>query len=81
MTYLGHIIMHAKYLNVSISPLSVFEAVNLMVLFNSQEGASINKSLMALGKVISLLCEYSTNSSNKKKKFIPYRDSVLTWFV
>ncbi|ESO86352.1 hypothetical protein LOTGIDRAFT_167164 [Lottia gigantea] len=45
-----------------------------------REGANINKSLMALGKVISLLSEQSV--TNKKRKiFIPYRDSVLTWLL
>ena len=44
-----------------------------------QEGASINKSLLTLGKVISLLSESSI--SGKRKLFIPYRDSVLTWLV
>ena len=48
-----------------------------MILF--QEGASINKSLLTLGKVISLLSESSING--KRKLFIPYRDSVLTWLV
>ncbi|CAH1787951.1 unnamed protein product [Owenia fusiformis] len=46
-----------------------------------REGASINKSLMTLGKVISLLAERSTMSNKKKKIFIPYRDSVLTWLL
>lgn len=43
-----------------------------------QEGANINKSLMTLGKVISLLSERSV-ACKKRKIFIPYRDSVLTW--
>ncbi|XP_041368927.1 kinesin-like protein KIF14 isoform X3 [Gigantopelta aegis] len=46
-----------------------------------REGANINKSLMTLGKVISLLSEQSTMTSKKRKIFIPYRDSVLTWLL
>ncbi|XP_071481361.1 kinesin-like protein KIF14 [Diadema antillarum] len=44
-----------------------------------KEGANINRSLMTLGKVISGLSEKSLNP--KKKVFIPYRDSVLTWLL
>ncbi|KPP59307.1 hypothetical protein Z043_122786 [Scleropages formosus] len=43
-----------------------------------REGASINKSLLTLGKVISALSE---QSQAKKKVFIPYRESVLTWLL
>ncbi|XP_063282202.1 kinesin-like protein KIF14 [Pelobates fuscus] len=43
-----------------------------------KEGVSINKSLLTLGKVISALSE---NSQMRKKVFIPYRDSVLTWLL
>ncbi|XP_067997024.1 kinesin-like protein KIF14 [Melanerpes formicivorus] len=43
-----------------------------------KEGASINKSLLTLGKVISAL---SKQSQNGKKTFIPYRESVLTWLL
>lgn len=46
-----------------------------------QEGANINKSLLTLGKVISSLSEQSIMGAKKKKSFIPYRDSVLTWWV
>lgn len=41
-----------------------------------QEGASINKSLLTLGKVISALSE---QAQTRKKVFTPYRESVLTW--
>lgn len=51
----------------------------LVHLFSLQEGANINRSLMTLGKVISGLSDKSLNP--KKKVFIPYRDSVLTWYV
>ncbi|XP_058887746.1 kinesin-like protein KIF14 isoform X2 [Acipenser ruthenus] len=44
-----------------------------------KEGVSINKSLLTLGKVISALSEHT--SQNKKKVFIPYRESVLTWLL
>lgn len=40
-----------------------------------KEGANINKSLSALGNVISALADLS---SGKKKVMVPYRDSVLT---
>uniref|UniRef100_UPI00398F1CA4 kinesin-like protein KIF14 n=1 Tax=Pristiophorus japonicus TaxID=55135 RepID=UPI00398F1CA4 len=43
-----------------------------------KEGVSINKSLFTLGKVISALSEYF---QAKKKVFIPYRESVLTWLL
>uniref|UniRef100_A0A7N8XIU5 Kinesin-like protein KIF14 n=1 Tax=Mastacembelus armatus TaxID=205130 RepID=A0A7N8XIU5_9TELE len=43
-----------------------------------REGASINKSLLTLGKVISALSEQALTS---KKVFIPYRESVLTWLL
>lgn len=49
--------------------------------FFMQEGANINKSLLTLGKVISSLSEQSIMGAKKKKSFIPYRDSVLTWWV
>ncbi|XP_075384866.1 kinesin-like protein KIF14 [Tenrec ecaudatus] len=42
-----------------------------------KEGVSINKSLLTLGKVISALSE----PANRKKVFIPYRESVLTWLL
>eukprot|EP01029_Cantina_marsupialis_P003180 TRINITY_DN1300_c0_g1_i1.p1 TRINITY_DN1300_c0_g1~~TRINITY_DN1300_c0_g1_i1.p1 ORF type:complete len:1068 (+),score=455.69 TRINITY_DN1300_c0_g1_i1:308-3205(+) len=40
-----------------------------------KEGCAINKSLSALGNVISALAK---NSGGKKKEKVPYRDSVLT---
>lgn len=43
-----------------------------------REGASINKSLLTLGKVISALSEQAIS---RKKVFIPYRESVLTWLL
>ncbi|XP_072504375.1 kinesin-like protein KIF14 isoform X3 [Notamacropus eugenii] len=42
-----------------------------------KEGVSINKSLLTLGKVISALSE----QTNRKRVFIPYRESVLTWLL
>uniref|UniRef100_A0A2C9JEX7 Kinesin motor domain-containing protein n=1 Tax=Biomphalaria glabrata TaxID=6526 RepID=A0A2C9JEX7_BIOGL len=46
-----------------------------------KEGGSINKSLVSLGNVISLLAERSESGSRGKHTFIPYRDSVLTWLL
>ncbi|XP_034738211.1 kinesin-like protein KIF14 [Etheostoma cragini] len=43
-----------------------------------KEGASINKSLLTLGKVIFALSEQALT---RKKVFTPYRDSVLTWLL
>ncbi|XP_067941126.1 kinesin-like protein KIF14 [Watersipora subatra] len=45
-----------------------------------KEGASINKSLLTLGKVISVLAEQNVQAK-KRKLFVPYRDSVLTWLL
>ncbi|KAJ8384536.1 hypothetical protein AAFF_G00204510 [Aldrovandia affinis] len=45
---------------------------------HASEGASINKSLLTLGKVISALSE---QCQSRKKVFIPYRESVLTWLL
>lgn len=57
-----------------------------------QEGANINKSLTTLGQVIHKLAEQSTGPAKGKKKgrtkekidkekYVPYRDSVLTWIL
>lgn len=49
-----------------------------------KEGAHINKSLVTLGSVISALAEQSTQSSihqGTTKKYIPYRDSIITWLL
>ncbi|KAJ7332407.1 hypothetical protein JRQ81_014587 [Phrynocephalus forsythii] len=43
-----------------------------------KEGVSINKSLLTLGKVISALSE---QNQTRKKAFVPYRESVLTWLL
>ncbi|XP_046893111.1 kinesin-like protein KIF14 [Hypomesus transpacificus] len=43
-----------------------------------REGASINKSLLTLGKVISALSE---QAQTRRKVFTPYRESVLTWLL
>uniref|UniRef100_A0A8D0HT29 Kinesin-like protein KIF14 n=1 Tax=Sphenodon punctatus TaxID=8508 RepID=A0A8D0HT29_SPHPU len=43
-----------------------------------KEGVSINKSLLTLGKVISALSE---QSQSRRRAFIPYRESVLTWLL
>lgn len=44
-----------------------------------KEGAHINKSLVTLGSVISALAEASREKAGQK--FVPYRDSVLTWLL
>ncbi|XP_050313761.1 kinesin-like protein KIF13A isoform X2 [Anthonomus grandis grandis] len=44
-----------------------------------KEGSNINKSLTTLGLVISKLADQS--SGKLKDKFVPYRDSVLTWLL
>ncbi|XP_074640088.1 kinesin-like protein KIF16B [Tubulanus polymorphus] len=44
-----------------------------------KEGASINKSLVTLGNVISLLADMSEKKG--RQAYIPYRDSVLTWLL
>ncbi|XP_077990731.1 kinesin-like protein KIF13A [Glandiceps talaboti] len=43
-----------------------------------KEGSNINKSLTTLGLVISALAD---QSGKHKNKFVPYRDSVLTWLL
>ncbi|XP_048842294.1 LOW QUALITY PROTEIN: kinesin-like protein KIF13B [Brienomyrus brachyistius] len=42
-----------------------------------KEGSNINKSLTTLGLVISALADQGAG----KSKFVPYRDSVLTWLL
>uniref|UniRef100_A0A8C5AK29 Kinesin motor domain-containing protein n=1 Tax=Gadus morhua TaxID=8049 RepID=A0A8C5AK29_GADMO len=44
-----------------------------------KEGSNINKSLTTLGLVISALAEQGAGKN--KTKFVPYRDSVLTWLL
>uniref|UniRef100_A0A3Q3KCD8 Kinesin family member 13Bb n=1 Tax=Monopterus albus TaxID=43700 RepID=A0A3Q3KCD8_MONAL len=44
-----------------------------------KEGSNINKSLSTLGLVISALADQGAGSN--KNKFVPYRDSVLTWLL
>ncbi|XP_044744566.1 kinesin heavy chain-like isoform X2 [Coccinella septempunctata] len=46
-----------------------------------REGANINKSLVALGNVISALAEPPLKLKSNRKRFVPYRDSVLTWLL
>ncbi|XP_064815047.1 kinesin-like protein KIF13B [Oncorhynchus masou masou] len=44
-----------------------------------KEGNNINKSLSTLGLVISALADQGAGKN--KTKFVPYRDSVLTWLL
>uniref|UniRef100_A0A8D3D4D6 Kinesin family member 13Bb n=1 Tax=Scophthalmus maximus TaxID=52904 RepID=A0A8D3D4D6_SCOMX len=44
-----------------------------------KEGSNINKSLSTLGLVISALADQGAGKN--KSKFVPYRDSVLTWLL
>ncbi|XP_071225356.1 kinesin-like protein KIF13B isoform X2 [Salvelinus alpinus] len=44
-----------------------------------KEGSNINKSLSTLGLVISALADQGAGKN--KAKFVPYRDSVLTWLL
>uniref|UniRef100_A0A5F8GL21 Kinesin family member 13B n=1 Tax=Monodelphis domestica TaxID=13616 RepID=A0A5F8GL21_MONDO len=44
-----------------------------------KEGSNINKSLTTLGLVISALADQG--AGRNKNKFVPYRDSVLTWLL
>ncbi|GJQ76184.1 hypothetical protein Trydic_g1927 [Trypoxylus dichotomus] len=47
-----------------------------------REGANINKSLVALGNVVTALADQTSKYSRGfKKRFVPYRDSVLTWLL
>lgn len=39
------------------------------------------RSLTTLGLVISKLADQSSTTSKNKDKFVPYRDSVLTWLL
>ncbi len=63
-----HTHTHTHSLHLTLVPLDVL-----------QEGASINRSLHSLGKVISLLADKS--SGRRDKVYIPYRDSTLTWLL
>uniref|UniRef100_S4RJ76 Kinesin-like protein n=1 Tax=Petromyzon marinus TaxID=7757 RepID=S4RJ76_PETMA len=44
-----------------------------------KEGSNINKSLSTLGLVISALADQAAGKN--KNKFVPYRDSALTWLL
>ncbi|KAJ1827249.1 hypothetical protein LPJ56_001763, partial [Coemansia sp. RSA 2599] len=51
-----------------------------------KEGAKINQSLAALGKVISALADQEKRPSadvkaSRRQSFVPYRDSILTWLL
>ncbi|KAG6938220.1 kinesin family member 14 [Chelydra serpentina] len=71
---------HMVVSHVNLVDLSGSERCNLAQTsgLRTKEGASINKSLLTLGKVISALSEMA---QFRRKCFIPYRDSVLTWLL
>ncbi|KAK2584229.1 hypothetical protein KPH14_006644 [Odynerus spinipes] len=46
-----------------------------------KEGANINKSLVALGNVISALAGRASTVAGANRRYIPYRDSSLTWLL
>ncbi|KAL7737375.1 hypothetical protein ACLKA6_012985 [Drosophila palustris] len=46
-----------------------------------KEGSNINKSLTTLGLVISKLADQTNGKKGTTDKFVPYRDSVLTWLL
>lgn len=46
-----------------------------------KEGGHINKSLVTLGSVISQLADLNVPQDSKKRVYIPYRDSTLTWLL
>ncbi|XP_034951830.1 kinesin-like protein KIF13B isoform X3 [Chelonus insularis] len=46
-----------------------------------KEGSNINKSLTTLGLVISKLADQNSAGGKNRDKFVPYRDSVLTWLL
>ncbi|XP_041975896.1 kinesin-like protein KIF13A isoform X3 [Aricia agestis] len=46
-----------------------------------KEGSNINKSLTTLGLVISKLADQAGGGGRNRDKFVPYRDSVLTWLL
>ncbi|XP_065344579.1 kinesin-like protein KIF13A isoform X4 [Cloeon dipterum] len=51
-----------------------------------KEGSNINKSLTTLGLVISKLADQAgggggSSGKSNRDKFVPYRDSVLTWLL
>ncbi|KAH8350287.1 hypothetical protein KR067_013031 [Drosophila pandora] len=46
-----------------------------------KEGSNINKSLTTLGLVISKLADQTNGRKGGNDKFVPYRDSVLTWLL
>lgn len=42
---------------------------------------NVCRSLTTLGLVISKLADQNSGSNKNKDKFVPYRDSVLTWLL
>uniref|UniRef100_A0A673BK59 Kinesin-like protein n=1 Tax=Sphaeramia orbicularis TaxID=375764 RepID=A0A673BK59_9TELE len=92
----SHAIFTIRFTQVTLLPCETLSKIHLVDLAGSEradtthttgarlkEGANINKSLVALGCVISTLVLFQNIETTKKKKqmFIPYRDSVLTWLL
>uniref|UniRef100_A0A7S2RC50 Uncharacterized protein n=1 Tax=Rhizochromulina marina TaxID=1034831 RepID=A0A7S2RC50_9STRA len=46
-----------------------------------KEGNNINKSLTVLGRCIKALVEIAKNPAKRKKIVVPFRESVLTWYL
>ncbi|XP_049787107.1 kinesin-like protein KIF14 [Schistocerca cancellata] len=76
----GEIYEHSRRSKINLVDLAGSERVSQTCATGERlrEGVSINRSLLTLGKVIASLAE---NTSNKKRHFIPYRESILTWLL
>ena len=63
---------------------SSFNSINSSNQSRFKESTCINKSLLTLGKIICLLSDREISSSTAtitNNKYLPYRESVLTWIL
>ncbi len=63
---------------------SSFNSINSSNQSRFKESTCINKSLLTLGKIICLLSDREISSSTAtitNNKYLPYRESVLTWLL